>query len=101
LRQAQTEAFDASAPVSVTQALDLPDDDLLGRDEDLSALADLVDRRPLVTIVGPGGVGKTTLAREVTRRRASAHCGGVRVVELAAVTDAGTGRGGDRTRTDE
>ena len=88
LRQAQTDAFDAPAPVSVTPALDLPDDHLLGRDEDLSALADLVDRRPLVTIVGPGGVGKTTLAREVTRRRASAHSGGVRVVELAAVTDA-------------
>ena len=88
LRQAQTDAFDAPAPVSVTPAVDLPDDHLLGRDEDLSALADLVDRRPLVTIVGPGGVGKTTLAREVTRRRASAHSGGVRVVELAAVTDA-------------
>ena len=36
---------------------------------DLAALAEIVDRRPLVTIVGPGGVGKTTLAREVTRRR--------------------------------
>jgi predicted ATPase len=57
-------------------------------DRDLAALAELVSRRPLVTIVGPGGVGKTALAREVTRRRASAHCGGVRIVELAAVTDA-------------
>ena len=56
--------------------------------EDLAALAELVGRRPLVTIVGPGGVGKTALAREVTRRRASVHCGGVRIVELAAVTDA-------------
>ena len=72
------------------RALDvtLPDDHLLGRDQDLAALAELVSRRPLVTIVGPGGVGKTALAREVTRRRASAHCGGVRIVELAAVTDA-------------
>jgi predicted ATPase len=95
---------DVSAPVGVFQvsapglrtefpplrALDvtLPDDHLLGRDRDLAALAELVSRRPLVTIVGPGGVGKTALAREVTRRRASAHCGGVRIVELAAVTDA-------------
>ena len=54
----------------------------------ISALAELVSRRPLVTIVGPGGVGKTALAREVTRRRASVHCGGARIVELAAVTDA-------------
>ena len=64
-----------------------PGEELLGRDQDLAALAELVDRRPLVTIVGPGGVGKTTLAREVTRRRASAHGGGARIVELAAVTD--------------
>src|SRR5262249_32459644 len=56
--------------------------------EDLAALAKLVDRWPLVTIVGPGGVGKPTLAREVTRRRAPAHSGGVKVIELAAVTAA-------------
>ena len=43
---------------------------MLGRDADLAAFAELVDRRPLVTIVGPGGVGKTALAREVTRRLA-------------------------------
>ena len=72
------------------RALDVtvPDDHLLGRDRDLAALAELVSRRPLVTVVGPGGVGKTAQAREVTRRRASVHCGGVRIVELAAVTDA-------------
>ena len=31
-----------------------PGEELLGRDQDLAALAELVDRRPLVTIVGPG-----------------------------------------------
>ena len=61
--------------------------DLLGRDADLAALSEIVDRHPLVTIVGPGGVGKTALAREVVRRRGPAHGGGVRVVELAAVSD--------------
>ena len=55
---------------------------------DLAALAEIVDRHPLVTIVGPGGVGKTALAREVVRSRGPAHSGGVRVVELAAVADA-------------
>ena len=66
----------------------LPGDDCWAGTHDLAELAEIVDRQPLVTIVGPGGVGKTALAREVTRRRASAHGGGVRVVELAAVTDA-------------
>ena len=84
LRQAERDAFDAPAPAPVRQG----GDELLGRDEDLAGLAEIVDRHPLVTIVGPGGVGKTTLAREVARRRGPAHSGGVRVVELAAVTDA-------------
>ncbi len=88
LRQAQTEAFDAPGPVPAPAAHPPPGEALFGRDSDLAALAEIVDRQPLVTIVGPGGVGKTALAREVTRRRSPAHNGGVRVVELAAITDA-------------
>ena len=88
LEQAQRDAFDAPAATPQRPIVPPPGDGLLGRDDDLAALAGIVDRRQLVTIVGPGGVGKTTLAREVTRRRAAAHSGGVRVIELAAVTDA-------------
>lgn len=88
LRQAQRDAFDAPAPPTAPQMPAAPGEELLGRDRDLTALAEIVDRHPLVTIVGPGGVGKTALAREVARRRGSAHSGGVRVVELAALTDA-------------
>ena len=88
LGQAQRDAFEAPAAAPQRPIVPPPGDGLLGRDGDLAALAGIVDRWQLVTIVGPGGVGKTTLAREVTRRRAPAHSGGVRVIELAAVTDA-------------
>lgn len=35
---------------------------LVGRDDDLAALADVLRAQTLVTIVGPGGIGKTALA---------------------------------------
>src|SRR5262249_56669558 len=45
----------------------------VGRDAERPALVDLLDRERLVTIVGPGGSGKTRLATEVARvRRESA-----------------------------
>ncbi len=70
LTQAQRDAFDAPAAAPQQPATPAPIHTLLGRDDDLVALAGIIDRSRLVTIVGPGGVGKTTLAREVTRRRA-------------------------------
>jgi predicted ATPase/DNA-binding SARP family transcriptional activator len=60
---------------------------LVGREHELRALARRVEDERLVTVVGPGGVGKTRLAFEVA---ADAGAAGrdVRVVELAEVEDA-------------
>jgi predicted ATPase/DNA-binding SARP family transcriptional activator len=44
------------------------DQPLLGRDADVAAVLDSVDRHRLVTIIGPGGLGKTRLALEVASR---------------------------------
>src|SRR5215216_3576241 len=61
---------------------------LLGRDAEL----DDVDRRlragRLVTLIGPGGVGKTALANEAVARAADRFALGFRRVDLTRVDDA-------------
>jgi predicted ATPase/class 3 adenylate cyclase len=69
--------------------LPVPSGALLGRDSDLTALAELLtdSGTRLVTVTGPGGIGKTRLALESARKVADAFPGGVVFVPLSAVTD--------------
>jgi predicted ATPase/DNA-binding winged helix-turn-helix (wHTH) protein len=60
---------------------------LLGRDADIAGVVDLVEQSGLVTLVGPGGVGKTTLALEAAHRCGGDRADGVKVVHLAPVAD--------------
>ena len=60
---------------------------LVGRDADVAGVEALLDRARVVTLHGPGGVGKTSLARAVLAARAPAHRLGVRSVALASVAD--------------
>ena len=60
---------------------------LWGRDSDLRSLAQLVHDHRIVTISGPGGVGKTRTAIEVCRLIAPEFAGGVSFIGLAHVTD--------------
>jgi predicted ATPase/class 3 adenylate cyclase len=59
----------------------------VGRSADLDQLGSLLDENRLVTLTGPGGIGKTSLAIEVARRRADAMPDGAWLVALDAVTD--------------
>lgn len=62
---------------------------LLGREAILATTVDLLASSALVTLTGPGGVGKSTLARAVAARAASSCTDGAHVVELEALV-AGT-----------
>ena len=59
----------------------------LGREEDLHRLARLLREHRLVTVTGPGGVGKTSLAVKAARPAAGGFSDGVGFVRLAGVTD--------------
>jgi predicted ATPase len=78
------EASAAPAPRAAVPA----DPRLVGRDDDLAALRDLLAGHDLVTLVGPGGIGKTRLARAVLAELAASQADGAAVVELAALSDA-------------
>jgi predicted ATPase/DNA-binding SARP family transcriptional activator len=60
---------------------------LVGRDAELREVAALVAEHRLVTLVGPGGVGKTRLALSVGRAAADGLGAGGCLVELAPVGD--------------
>ncbi|MGE5433223.1 MAG: BTAD domain-containing putative transcriptional regulator [Candidatus Doudnabacteria bacterium] len=64
-----------------------PPTELVGRAADITAASDLLGRREvrLLTLTGPGGVGKTRLALEVARAREGDFDLGVVFVSLAAV----------------
>jgi len=59
----------------------------VGRDNELTELHLRLASARLVTIVGPGGVGKTRLALETARTAAEEFRDGVFVAELAALAD--------------
>jgi predicted ATPase len=62
---------------------------LFGREADLENLTRLVHERGtrVVTLVGPGGVGKTRLAIEAAGHMAADFTDGARLVALATVFD--------------
>ena len=59
----------------------------IGRDHEISEITALLRDRRLVTLTGPGGAGKTRLSLEVADRVILDHGDGIRLVELAAISD--------------
>jgi len=59
----------------------------VGRRADLDQLRQLLGRNRLITLIGPGGIGKTSLAIELARQAASEFVDGAWFVDLAPLTD--------------
>src|SRR5262249_51562698 len=78
-----TRPREAAADVPATRALPAPATPLVDRHQDVNAVADLMLRggARLVTLTGPGGVGKSRLAIEVAERLGTEFSDGVRFID--------------------
>ena len=76
-------AATSDSPLSALPALPTR---ILGRDRDLAALEDMAER-PLITVVGPGGIGKTSVALAAAHAGQRRHRDGAVWVELASISD--------------
>ena len=63
--------------------------DLIGRTIAVQHLGDLLSANRVVTLTGPGGIGKTRLALDVARGLFPSFRGDVRLVELVSLSDPG------------
>jgi predicted ATPase/DNA-binding SARP family transcriptional activator len=85
--QAAPKAAPNLSPSSPPRQLPQPLTDLVGRDTEVPQIAVRLRQRRLLTLTGPGGVGKTRLAIAVAHEVAAEYPDGVFFVELAGVSD--------------
>lgn len=62
---------------------------VIGRDDILEGLVELLNERRFLTVAGPGGIGKTTAAIAVAQAYASRHGSSAYFIDLAPLSDPG------------
>ena len=78
-------------PASVSPPTNVPEpvSELIGREEELSEILNLVTMHWLVTLAGAGGIGKTALALALARELRPHFADGVWLAEFSALADPG------------
>lgn len=71
--------------------LPAPPNQFIGRQQEVRTVCELLERPyvRLVSLTGPGGIGKTRLGLEIAAKMAAKFRDGICLVELAALTDSG------------
>ena len=77
----------APSRVRTTSTVRTPAGPLVGRDQDLAELLRLLDTQPVLTVTGPGGVGKTRLTLQAAAEHSERTGAESVAVRLATVTD--------------
>ena len=78
----------AASPAARSSSLPAPLTSLIGRDADLESVVSLVHAgNRLVTLIGPGGVGKTRLALAIGERLSDDFADGASFADLSGLTD--------------
>ena len=88
LLQAAPSEHRASLPAALPHALPSPLAKMIGRDDAVERISAELAQHRFVTIVGPGGIGKTSVALAVAHRELKAFDGRVSFVDFGALTDA-------------
>ncbi|MEU4236122.1 BTAD domain-containing putative transcriptional regulator [Actinoplanes sp. NPDC026619] len=78
-RPVASEQAPSNLPASLTS--------FIGRDDDLARIDTLLAAGRLVTVLGPGGAGKTRIALEAGRRHRHEYQDGTWLIDLASVTE--------------
>src|SRR5688500_6625252 len=87
LHDATTASDRAIASLPRGAGLPAPVADLIGRDDAIAVGCNRLTRARLVTLTGPGGIGKTQLALAIARRLVDRFPDGVAFIELATIID--------------
>ena len=88
LLEAERAALEHDAASEVGRRAPIPVGSLIGRAADLTAITELLSQHRLVSLVGPGGVGKTRLAVEVAHQLRDTHARGAVIAELVRIEEA-------------